>query len=73
MTTQTATITYLNHWSEIKLPDPNEDNTIHYTIYPLPGTYDDTLYNSYLADFQYSATEDDPNLWVTEAINSAIK
>ena len=65
-----ATFTYLNHRIEIQLPDPTEDNTIHYTIYRVEGTFDDALYNSYVATYQFSTTGDNPNLWVIEAINS---
>lgn len=68
-----AIFTYLNHRIEIQLPDPTEDNTIHFTIYRLPGTYDDTLYNAFVDNYQFSATEDDPNLWVVEAIKSGIQ
>lgn len=68
-----ATFTYLNHRIEIELPDPTEDNTIHYTIYRVPGTYDDALYNDFVAAYQFSAAGDDPNLWVFEAIGSAIR
>lgn len=68
-----AIFTYLKHRIEIQLPDPTEDNTIHYTIYRLPGTYDDALYNSYVACYQFSAAGDDPNQWVLEAISSAIQ
>ena len=68
-----ATFIYLNHRIEILLPDPNEDNTIHCTIYHLPGTYDESLYNDFVTNFQFSATADDPNQWILEAISSAIK
>ena len=70
---QQAIFSYLNHRIEIELPDPTEDNTIKYTIYRQPGTYDEVLYNSYVTDFQFSATADDPNQWVVEAISSAIQ
>ena len=68
-----AIFTYLNHRLEIQLPDPTEDNTIKYTIERLPGTYDDTRYHSYFGCYQFSAANDDPNLWVVEAISSAIQ
>ena len=68
-----ATLTYLNHRIEIELPNAAEDNTIKYTIYRQPGTYDESLYGSYVSDFQFSAAGDDPNQWVVEAISSAIQ
>ena len=68
-----ATFIYLNHRIEIQLPDPSDDNTIHCTIFHLPGTYDETLYNSFVDNFQFSAAGDDPNQWVLEAITSAIQ
>lgn len=68
-----ATFTYLDHRIEIELPDPTEDNTIHCSIFRLPGTYDAVLYNDFVTNYQFSAVEDDPNLWVVEAIKSAIQ
>lgn len=69
---QTITFTYLKHRVEIKLPDPEEDNTIYTTIYREEGTYDPELYNAYLCDYQFSATSDDPNNWLIEAVKTAV-
>lgn len=68
-----AIFTYLNHRIEINLPDPSDDNTIHFTIYRVEGTYDESLYNSYICQRQFSGVADDPNQWVIEAINHAIR
>ena len=67
-----ATFIYLNHRIEIELPNPEEDNTILCTIYQLPGTYDSTLYSGFVDNFQFSACNEDPNLWVLEAVNQAV-
>ena len=67
-----ATLTYLNHRIEIELPDPTEDNTVFCTIYQLPGTYDAVLYSGFVTKFQFSACNEDPNLWVLEAVNQAV-
>jgi hypothetical protein len=66
-----ATINYLNVEIQVSLPNPEEDNTVKVEIHRLPGTYDGTLYNSYLKDFQFSG-ESDPNNWILEALNWAI-
>ena len=68
-----AIFTYLNHRIEIQLPDPSEDNTVEITFYRLPGTYDETLYNDFVTNYQFSAEADDPNQWVLEAITIAIQ
>jgi hypothetical protein len=67
-----ATINYLNVEIQVSLPNPEEDNTVKVLIHKLAGTYDETLYNSYLKDFQFSAESTDPNNWILEALNWAI-
>jgi hypothetical protein len=67
-----ATINYLNNKIEVLLPNPEEDNTVKVQIHRLAGTYDETVYNSYLKDFQFSAESIDPNKWILEALNWAI-
>lgn len=64
--------TYLNHYFEIELPDPEEENNIYVSLWRAKETYDPDLYNAYLTDYQFSATSPDPNQWLTEAISSAI-
>ena len=68
-----ATFIYLNHRIEIELPLAAQDNTILCSIFHLPGTYDEILYNSFVTNFQFSAAGDDPNTWILEAIASAIQ
>lgn len=70
--TKKVCFAYLNHYIEIQLPEPKEDNTIYVNLWRADGTYDASLYNAYLTDYQFSATNNDPNQWLTEAISSAI-
>jgi|GEM_PF-7011941 len=51
---------------------PKESNTILVLICRQEGTYDPKQYNSYLAEYQFSAKSDDPNEWVLEGIRGAI-
>ena len=67
-----ATINYLNVEIQVSLPNPEEDNTVKVVIHRLPGTYNETLYNSYLRNFQFSGESIDPNNWILEALNWAI-
>ncbi len=64
---------YLDHWIEVQLPDPEDSNTIYVNLWRAEGTFDTDLYNAYLDDYQFTTSSSDPNEWVIEAINSAIK
>lgn len=66
-----TSIAYLDHIIEVELADPSVDNTIYVTLHRAEGTYDADLYNAYLDSYQFSATSDDPNQWLAEAIASA--
>ncbi|AFZ27274.1 hypothetical protein Cylst_5240 [Cylindrospermum stagnale PCC 7417] len=68
-----AKLIYLNHEITVTLPDPAEDNTVKVCINKLPGTYDEILYNAYLTNFQFSGDSVDPNNWILEALEAAIK
>lgn len=63
---------YLGHRIEFQLPDPQVDNTIYVSLWRKEGTYNANLYNAYLVDFQFSATHEDPNDWLVEAISNAV-
>ncbi len=69
---QQVTFNYLNFTIQIELPNPHEDNTVRVAIYRVEGTYDSSLYNSFLTNYQFSADNLDPNNWVLEAIETAI-
>jgi hypothetical protein len=69
---QKATLSYLGFQIEIQLPDPSDDNTIHVAIHRAEGTYDPNLFNSYLTNYQFSANNPDPNVWLLEAMEIAI-
>jgi len=68
----TVTFTYLNHYIEIDLPDPEDSNIIYITLSASEGTFDPNTENAYLTDFQHSATSEDPNSWLAEAVGVAI-
>lgn len=65
-------LTYLDHCIKIDLPDPEDSNTIYITLSRIEGNYDPNTENAYLTDFQYSATSEDPNQWLAEAVGVAI-
>ena len=69
----TATLSYLNHRVEIKIPDPEEDNQILISIYREEGTYNPDEYNADLTHYQFSAESSDPNEWLGEGVKSAVK
>jgi hypothetical protein len=68
-----ATLNYLDCIINIDLPNPEEDNTVRVLIERAPLTYDPELYNAYLDHFQFSGESQDPNNWILEAIEVAIR
>lgn len=73
MNTPTAVINYLGHIIEIELDDPIEGNDIKISIHSIyHDEYDSSdLSRGYVTDYQFSAENQDPNQWLSEAIDSA--
>lgn len=69
---RTATLKYLNHIIRVELPDPKDSNQIAVMIHRAEGTYDPNEVNSYLGDWLFTGTSQNPNEWVLEALKDAI-